>query len=59
MSPAASLLPYLDCLDGVLDLEDASFGREGVDAAIVIAPAWGDVYFVLNIFDIALELKSF
>jgi hypothetical protein len=31
---------YLDGFDGVFYLEDASFRGEGVDAAIVVAPAW-------------------
>jgi hypothetical protein len=42
---------YLDCLDGVLDLEDPALGREGVDAAIVVAPAWTVGYLLLNMLD--------
>jgi hypothetical protein len=42
---------YLDGLDGVLHLEDPALGREGVDAAVVVAPAWAGEYLLLNMFD--------
>ena len=45
---------YFDGLDGVFDLEDTSFGREGVDASIVVAPGWMEMYLVLNMFDMVM-----
>lgn len=48
---------YFDGFDGVFDLKDASFGREGVDSAIIVAPAWVKLYFVLNMFDITSPLN--
>jgi len=45
---------YLHGLDGAFDLEDTSFWGEGVDASIVVAPGWGDVYLVLNMFDMVM-----
>jgi len=38
MSPATCEDVYLDCLDGILYLKDATLWGESIDAAIVIAP---------------------
>jgi hypothetical protein len=50
---------YLNGLDGVFYLEDATLRREGVDPTIVIAPASITVYLELNMFDIACFFKNY
>ena len=45
---------YFDGFNGVLDLEDTSFGGEGIDTTIIVAPDWKPCYLLPNILLIPL-----